>query len=162
MKFKGKTVTGTSLLMVLGVICFATTLVAAAALMGTVSWTNSVSDGATVTKIAPSTLGTALPEGATVKNVPYEFGVHVVGSATGTGTLYISIAKSGIVSSDVKLNITTDAGSTWTPIVADTGTTGILTYTVSASVDLTATTTFSMQVTYLTAGSYNVQAYVMK
>ena len=157
MNIKGKKigVAGTIFLLV---VLLPTIMVAAYVLMGETSWTNTVSDGATVSKVAPVYDGIALPDNPT-KGVTYEFGVQVAGQSTGTGTLFLQISKAEIASSDVVLSYTTD-GTTWTPLSADTSTSGQLTYTCPTSVDLTATQTFSFQITYETSGVYNVLAYV--
>ena len=146
-------------------MCFATILVAATVLLGSIQFTNTASAGATVTKeYVPLHNGNPLVDNPIIDN-QYTFSVTVTGQTTATGQLYVSIAKSGIEASNVDLawwdaTLNEDAGG-WAPLTAsDTG--DILSYTFPTTTALTpsSTNTYEFQIEYNVIGTYEVTAYV--
>ena len=165
MKFRGKAISGTSLIVMLGVVLTATTIVAAAMLLGSTTWTNTVPEtGVTVTKTTATT-GLALPD-APIKDQAYTFGLNVVSHVdTVTGYLLINITKTGIASADVELIFDANNDGLFTDDALDGAPTGdVITYTVVPAVDAKfewssiSDITYNFQITYKTAGTYVVQA----
>jgi hypothetical protein len=160
MNFKGKAITGTSLLTMLGVVCFATILVAAAVLLGSANWTNNAVSGATVTKLDVASHGGDALIASPIVGKDYEFGIQVQGHADATGQLTINITKAGIAPENVILSYYNV--DHWTALTANTGTSGSLLYTYPTTTALTASSdvTYDFQINYVASGSYGIVANV--
>jgi hypothetical protein len=154
MKFHGKAISGTSLLTILGVLCFATVIVAAVSITSnTLTFANtSVSNPGTVTLTQTSTPGTIVLGNPAV----YGFNANVQNHLTGV-VVTVDIAKTGISTSDVtNATIRYDSGLT-TNITFSAGATNhiIATYNVADQV-ADATIPCTVTITYAATGTYAV------
>jgi len=132
MKYKGKVISGSSILTILGVLCFATVIVSALLISNSLQWSNTTQDNAlTLSKTAAVHDGgyELLPDNP-IKGQTYSFGVHAVaGSAdVPAWTLQISIAGTA-ADTDVTLKVWNATESVYDTVTL-TGTT-TLTGTVS-------------------------------
>ncbi|MGD1061073.1 MAG: hypothetical protein ABR879_06415 [Methanomassiliicoccales archaeon] len=156
MKYKGKVVSGSSLLTILGVVCFATVVVSAVLITSnTLSFapTNVTTGAITLTDSGSDT--TAVLAG---NNAAYHFNANVADALTGA-VITVEIAKTGIALSDVtNATIRYNGAVTPTALVFSLGTNVITaTYTVGTQA-ISATLPCTISVTYATAGSYTVSA----
>lgn len=122
MKHKGKAIAGSNLLMILGVLCFGTLLVAATVLSGTLSTPARSVVETPMTLTAEDVLGTHenwSNSGSALVGVTYDQGLNV--SSTWSGAYQITITISGardLVASDVTVGYTLPDSTTGT---IDTG-----------------------------------------
>jgi len=169
MKFRGSKITGTSLLTVLGVVCFATILVAAAiTLSNTLTITKTATDGVTIgtsDNFVVFDAGTPnhdnlidMTEGV-VTNTSYDFGIPVVGASTSAGNIVITVSGTGIVSgSSAHLYYWNDDGTPdWEAV------SGSVTTTIVFTIPITITSesvTHGFNIDFGNSGSFTVSAVV--
>jgi len=130
---KGKKITASSLLTLLGVLCFGTILVTAAVIGGlTLASKNIVAAPLTLTTVAlPVSNNTVWTNGMDgLAGVTYETGLHIAESSTWTGNYAITIAIDAATDLNITNSVTVtynthgmdDTWTTITPWVATSGT----------------------------------------
>ena len=166
MNYKGKAITGSTLLTILGVVCFATMIVAAATLLGTITiGSKTVNDtGLSPTTVAFSTsadpdyLVTTNP----VKNTAYDFATQF--TATGpdaAGWYKVTVSGTGVTSlSSVVLKYWT-TGPAWSTAVVGTYGSNSIEFDVHNSGWGTGTITQGFEITLVNAGDFAVTVDVM-
>lgn len=153
MKYKGTKISGSSILTILGVVCFATVLVAAAVL------TSGMVNFAPTTVNGSFTMTAGTDPGAVNVGAPAAYPFSAVVSQAMTDTvLTVQIAKTGIVASDITSITLTykSVTQTLTPVGSPPANTLQWTYTVGAQAAETAA--IVVTVTYATAGTFTVGA----
>jgi hypothetical protein len=156
MKFRGKALSGTSLLTILGVLCFATVIVSAVV----ISSNTLIFASTTVTSPGTVQLSQTATPGPIIvgNNADYNFTANVPNSMT-DAVLTVHIAMSGISTSDVtSATLTYDNGGTPTVLtLTDNGNDLSGTYNVgSQSAD--GSIPCVLVIVYATAGTYTVSA----
>lgn len=163
MKYKGKAIAGSNLLTILGVVCFATIVVAAAITFTAVNWTNTVPSAPGAVTKGLTGDGTNLPDNPAISTA-YTFRLNVTSNIdTTVGSVVITITDPTILAANVTLIYDADnnglyAETALTPVVGS----GVLTFTIGAGALVwTATQSYNydFQITYNNAGSYAVSAY---
>lgn len=158
MKFRGKAISGTSLLTILGVLCFATVIVSAVVITS-----NTLSFPSTTVNSPGSIALTQTTAPGTIilgNDAVYEFNANVQNSLTGA-VATVDIQKSGIAPSDI-----TSASFQY-----NSGSVVSITFTAGAADHITASYTIGSQavdatipcivtIHYATAGSYAVSVTV--
>lgn len=161
MKYKGKVVSGSSLLTILGVICFATVLVAGAIVFTSASWTNTVpSSAGSVAKPATGN-GVDLPSNPAIGQA-YTFRLTVTPNIdTSTGTVTVTITATGIVLGDVVLKYDSAHDGNYATTLTGSLVSTTITYTVTGSGSIAWThgtpVNYDFQITYNTANTYSCQ-----
>lgn len=157
MKYKGKAISGTSLLTILGVVCFASVIVSAVLITsGTLTFA-----GTTVTtpgNIALTDSGSDTTSVLAGNSAVYNFNANVGQAVTGA-TITVTIAKTGISLADItSAKLTYDVGSaTDLSSLTDNGDTVTGTYTVGVQA-VDATLPCIITIVYAAAGTYVVSA----
>ena len=114
MKFRGKAVTGTSLLMMLGVVCFATIIVSAVLISSnSLTFTNTTVTDPGQISLTPTVTPGNINLG---NNAVYEFNANVPIALTDV-VVTIDIAEAGIIAGDVtSATISYDGGAATSPV----------------------------------------------
>jgi hypothetical protein len=153
MKYKGKVVSGSSLLTILGVVCFATVIVSAVLVTS-----NALTLGSTTVSGASIVLSTPTANTTALVGDPTDYGFNANVAQTMTdATITIYVNETSILPADVgSVKITYGSGTQATVTMAQNGASSLSgTYTVT---DLTsgAAKVGSIVIVYNVAGTYAV------
>lgn len=163
MKINRKVISGSSILTILGVVCFATVMVAAAIMFSSAIWMNTVPSGAGAVAQSAAPTGTYLPDNPAL-NEPYTFRLTVTSNIdAATGSVVIEIARAAIIDTDVVLIYDENKdGSFDDAPLTSAPSEGTLTYTIGADAlnwKAGDEYNYDFQITYKAAGTYNVDAH---
>jgi hypothetical protein len=154
MRLKGKAITGTSLLMMLGVVCFATILVSAIALTSnTLQFTSTTVTEGSITLSSTSTPGEILVGNA----APYGFNAVVNNDLT-VASISVDIASVGISQSNITSATISYDGAGAVALTFGSNPSGHLVYSYSVGTQTAATVPVVVTITYALAGTYSVSA----
>jgi hypothetical protein len=155
MKYKGKAISASSLLTILGVVCFATVIVAAAVLTsGMINFASTTVNGSIgmTTGSAPGAVNTGVA-------AVYGFNATVPDDMTGT-VLTVQITGTGLVAGDIT-SITLNYNGTIQSLVGPVSTSNTLTWTYTVGAQIDAVVPIIVTVVYATAGTYTVGAQLV-
>jgi len=157
MKYKGRKIAASSLLTILGVVCFATMIVAAVLVTS-----NTLSFTSTPVTTAKITLTkTSEPPSALVGNeVSYVFNANVANAITSGAKIDIVIAKSGINATDITgATFSYDSGGPGAITFTDVGDTLTATFNVPTGIQgVDNTIACTLALTYQVTGTFAVSA----